>query len=192
MTFDCPSCLLQSIEAITDSGIPVPEQIWFADYLNGTFTPAAETTFLLTDHVPTVMNLGVLTFTDREAAENVATHEDEIVTDWLGFRTLEGTPDTVIDLRFGPGGMEPEVVEVQKDALVLFRGAGQDLAGDLPLNLRGYPEFGTVVIPGDGTTIEFRLIASRPGAGFPIISGEDELLGMLKVEGPHTPEEAER
>jgi len=192
VTFDSPVCLLYSLESLEDGDGPLPTSIWFADYRDGTFHLSTVATFLLTDHIPTVMDLGVISFSDQEAAEIVVAHDDEIVTDWLGFRTREGTPDVVVDLRFGSEGMEPETVEVKKDELVLFRGVGRGLEGDLTLSFRGYPEFGTVVIPGDGTTIEFRLMAIRPGAGFPIISGDGESLGMLKVEGPHISEEAER
>ena len=61
-------------------------------------------TFLLTSHRPTVMGSGVLCFGDPAAAEAAREHDDEIVTDWLGYRTARGAPDREVEVSFGPDG----------------------------------------------------------------------------------------
>ncbi len=192
VTFDSPVCLLYSLESLEKEGSSLPSAIWFADYGDGTFHPAETTSFLLTSHIPTVMGMEVVCFGNQEAVVNVSEHEDEIITDWLGFRTLRGTPDVIVELQVGPDGMVPQVVEVKKSELILFRVTGTASGEERTFTITGYPEIGPITIPADGTTIEFRLMATRPGAGFPITIGEGEPLGMMKVEGPHTEDEAAR
>ncbi len=192
VTFDSPVCLLYSLESLEDEGVSLPSEIWFADYRDGSFHTAETTTFLLTSHVPTVMGMEVICFGVRDAAESASSHEDEIITDWLGFRTRRGTPDVVVELDISPEGMVPDMVAVNKGDLVLFKVTGRSLREDIALSITGYPEFGTVTIPADGSPVEFRLMATRPGAGFPITTAGGEVFGMMKVEGPHTEDEAAR
>jgi len=192
VTFDSPGCLLRYLEAMPKDERPQPAEIYFADYRTGFFQSADLSAFLLTSHIPTVMNARVLVFSDASGAMSTREHEDEIVTDWFGYRTKRGTPDTVLDVVFGPNGMEPELVEVAKDDLVQLRAVGRDLDSDLILSIRGYPEAGAITIPASGEAVELRFLALKPGAGFPIgVSGGDPL-GMLRVAGAHTADEAVR
>ena len=103
--FCSPGCLLAEHDALRRSGQTPPEAVFLADYRDGTFAPAVEIAFLLTDHVPTVMNARVVCFNSVMAAGDMRQHEDEIVTDWTGYRVLRGEPDTVIETVFGPGGI---------------------------------------------------------------------------------------
>jgi hypothetical protein len=189
ITFDSPKCLLRYLESMPKGDRPQPAEIYFADYRDGFFHSAERATFLLTSHIPTVMNGQVVVFSDAEAAMDSREHPDEVVTDWIGYRTERGTPDRVLDVVFGPSGMEPETVEADKDDLVVLRFAGQGLAEDVQISIRGYPEAGAFVIPASGEAVEVRFLASKPGAGFPIgVSGSDPL-GILKVTGAHTADE---
>ena len=88
--FCSPGCLLAEHDALRRSGQTPPEAVFLADYRDGTFAPAVETAFLLTDHVPTVMNARVVCFNSVMAAGDMRQHEDEIVTDWTGYRVLRG------------------------------------------------------------------------------------------------------
>jgi len=188
--FDSPGCLLAGFDELRKSGQGLPAAIYFADYDNGLFNLAESTTFLLTEHVTTVMNGHVICFATAGRATAFRQHEDEIVTDWMGYRTARGEPDVVIDTVFGPRGMEPEVVGANKGELVLWRATGAGLDEDLMWAIAGYPEVGPVTVPADGNPVELRFFASRPGAGFPIEDAAGgQALGMLKVAGAHTTDE---
>jgi hypothetical protein len=186
VTFDSPVCLLREYETLAEP----PEAVYFADYESGALHAAERVTFLLTDHVRTAMEGGVLCFADREAAKAVRTHDDERLSDWAGFRLLRGEPDRVIEVRFGPAGMDPEVVQADKGDLLLWRARSDGLERDLVVSVLGYPELAAVTVPASGEEAVFRLQAARPGAGFPVLGGESaEPLGMLKVAGAHTTDE---
>jgi hypothetical protein len=190
VAFDSPGCLLRGCESTQEEGQPLPELIYFADYRDATFHLADSTSFLLTRSIPTVMNAQVVCFGDRSAAEDQGTDPDDLVTDWLGYRTARGTPDEILNVTIGVGGMDPEVVEVEKGDLVLWKMMGRDLELDLVITIRGYSEAGTITIPASGEEIELRMIANRPGAGFPLVpEGGGDPLGMMKVSGAHTMDE---
>jgi hypothetical protein len=190
VTFDSPICLLKSFEARGEGGEPLPGEIYFADYRDSSLHVAEETTFLLTDHVPTVMESGALCFASREAAEAARQHEDEVLTDWSGYRIVKGVPDRVLEVRFDAGGMVPEVVESAKGELLLWKARAGRIEGDLSVSIKGYPEVGSVTIPASGDEVIFKMKALRPGAGFPVVRTDTgEALGALKVLGAHTPDE---
>ncbi len=191
VVFDSPACLLADFDDLRRSGQALPQEIYFADFDSGAFVISGKTSFLLTDHLPTVMNGRVLCFATAAAAQATQHHDDEIVTDWPSYRRMRGEPDVVVDTVFGGDGMEPEVVEVAKGELVLWRATGNDLDEDLRWVIKGYDEVGPVEVLADGEVTEVRFFATRPGAGFPIESvAGGEPLGMLKVSGPHTMDEA--
>jgi hypothetical protein len=188
--FDSPGCLLARYEARRKSGEPLPEAVYFADYEDGTFHPAEETTFLLTSHRPTVMESHVLAFGSRAAAERVREHEDETLTDWLGFRTARGQPDRDIEVTLGAEGLSPERIEVEKGELVVWSVRNTLEEGERRLAFRGYPELEPIPIPAGEEVTSFRLLAVRPGSGFPIVDeGTGEVLGAMVVRGPHTADE---
>jgi len=188
--YDSPGCLLSDYDKRRGQEAALPDGVFFADYRDSSWHAADSTTFLLTTHIPTVMNAGVICFSSNEAAEAMRRHPDEVVTDWLGYRTARGTPDLVLEVTIAADAMVPEVVEAAKGDLVLWRVHGSDLETDLEIEVMGYPEAGTITVPADGETVEFRIMTTRPGAGFPItpISG-GEALGMMKVTGTHTTDE---
>jgi hypothetical protein len=189
--FCSPGCLLAEHDALRRSGQPVPQVAFFADYRDGTFFPAAETAFLLTDHVPTVMDARVICFNSVVAAEQMRQHDDEIVTDWTGYRVFRAEPDLVIETVFGPDGMDPEVVQADKGDIVLWRVSGNALEEDLGWHIKGYPEVQPPPVSAAGDPTVIRFMATRPGAGFPIEKESDGApLGMLKVSGAHTADEA--
>jgi len=190
VTFDSPTCLLKSYEARGRAGYALPGEIYFADYGDSSLHVAEEVTFLLTDHVPTVMESGALCFASREAAEAAREHEDELLTDWQGFRVARGVPDRVLEVRFDAEGMVPEVVESAKGELLLWKVRAGGLESDISVSIKGYPEVGTVIVPASGDEVVFRMKAMRPGAGFPVVRTDTgEALGALKVIGAHTPDE---
>ena len=191
--FCSPGCLLSKYDDSRAAGVEIPSSIFFADYQGSGFSPAATTAFLLTDHVPTVMNSRVITFSSIAAAETMQRHDDETTADWTGYRVLRGRPDRVVETVFSAAGMEPESVTVAKDDIVLWRVTGDGLGEDLTFQIRGYPEVAPATVSSGGGTTELRFLATRPGAGFPIESSDgDGPLGMLKVTGAHTADEAAR
>jgi hypothetical protein len=190
VTFDSPGCLLAQREERRKAGETVPEELFFAGYEDGFLHPAATVAFLLTSHLPTAMGSGAVTFGSRSAAEAAREYEDEVLTDWVGYRTARGTPDREVEVSFGPDGMVPSRVEVEKGELVAWavRNTAED--GELSVSIKGYPEVDPVrVTAGAGPTV-FRVLATRPGSGFPIVEGESgAVLGTLVVRGPHTADE---
>ncbi len=189
VTFDSPGCLLRSYDDLRGKGGPVPSAIYFADYGDGQFHPAATTNFLLTEHLPTVMNAQVLCFGSQESAEGISAHEDEVITDWTGYRIARSQPDVTLEVAITADGMVPEAIEVAKGDIVELL-VSHDQEEELTVTIEGYPEVGEVVLPAVGEQIPVRLLASRPGAGFPIVSVTDgEPLGMMKVTGAHTADE---
>ena len=190
VTFDSPACLLARYEKLRKSGEPLPEDLFFADYQNSFFHPAAAVTFLLTSQRPTVMGSGALAFGDTSAAEAVHEHDDEVVTNWIGYRTARGTPDREVEVTLGPDGMVPDRVEVEKGELVAWMAHSAAEEGELVVAIKGYPELEPVRIAAGDEPVSFRLLATRPGSGFPIVeTGADETLGVLVVRGPHTADE---
>ena len=189
-TFCSPGCLLRSFEGRRKEGERPPDRIFIADYETGKLVPHESMTFLLTDHRRTTMEWGILGFTDSERAAAHRQHDDETLVDWVGLRTLCGEPDLRLSWVLGPEGFDPPVVQVRKGELIEWAFEGRGLEEDQKIALRGYREFGEVVIPAAGPPVEVRLLASRPGEGFVLESVTDgEVLGQLRVEGPHTPDE---
>ena len=191
--FCSPACLLSRYDDSREAGMDVPPPVFFADYRGGGFSSAEDTVFLLTGHISTVMNSGVITFPSTAGAEAVRQHDDEIITDWIGYRVLRGRPNSILETTFTPTGMEPSSVAVAKGDIVLWRAVGGGLEDDLVFRITGYPEVEPATVSADGGTTELRFLATRPGAGFPVESLDSgEPLGMLKVVGAHTADEAVR
>jgi hypothetical protein len=187
--FDAPGCLLRSI-GTRKKTVPVPvASIYLADYNTAKFHRADSTIFLLTSHIPTVMNARVICFGSKEEAVKIKKFDDEIITDWQGFYIRRGTPDRIHDLVLGKNGFSPQVALANKGELILLSYTSKGLEADLTIELKGYPEVEKLVLPASGEAVEMRVLATRPGAGFPIIDSENKPLGMLRVEGAHTTDE---
>ncbi|NIM19376.1 MAG: hypothetical protein GTO51_03245 [Candidatus Latescibacteria bacterium] len=185
-------CLLRSYEARRKQHQRLPDRVYFADYLGGGFLPSDSTTFLLTKHIRTVMGWGIIGFADPDSASEHKQHDDEMIVDWVELRTVRGEPDRTISLVFTMSGMIPEVAEIEKGELIEWEIEGRQLEEDLLVQVRGYEELGEIVIPASGDIIRVRMLAVKPGAGFPLVrSGSEEVLGRIRVSGFHTPEEEE-
>jgi hypothetical protein len=190
VAFDSPLCLLRHYETRPAVSRPPANEIYFADYGDGSMHPAPEMTFLLTAHLPTVMQSGAVGFARREDAEAAVGHDDERLTDWDGYRLAHGTPDRVLEVRFTPAGLVPERVEAAKGELLLWKASAAGLDRDLVVSIKGYPELGEITLPASGEEVAFRMRALRPGDGFPIVEvASGDALGMLRVLGSHTADE---
>jgi len=188
--FDSPGCLLYSYDEIKKQERAIPSKIYFADYVTAKLLPADSISFLLTDHIHTVMNAGVLCFANKDSAESYRRYPDEKITGWTGYQVLRGTPDKIVEATISPKGMNPEVVILNKNEIVEWIFQGQDLKDELHVKLKGYEELGEILIPSDGEKVKLRMLANRPGAGFPFINSKDEsIIGMVKVSGAHTHDE---
>ena len=89
VAFDSPGCLLRSYETVRKEGRNLPVGIYFADYQDGSLNPAESVTFLLTEHLPTVMNSGVLCFRGLEAAKAASLHDHDVSGAWVGYGSCE-------------------------------------------------------------------------------------------------------
>ncbi len=190
VVFDSPGCLLKNHDGMRRSGSEIPTEVWLADYNSSVFVPAGQAKLLLTDRIPTVMAAGVVSFATSQAAEAARRSDDEIITDWTGYRRLRGQADTVIEATVSTSSMAPETVEVSKGDLVLFRLSAGELDETITLEIRGYPEIGEILVTPSEEATELRFYATRPGAGFPILGAGDQPLGMMRVTGAHTADEA--
>lgn len=188
--FDSAACLLRYRDEMRHRGKALPTEVFFADYESGAFVPVESAVFLITEHIPTVMDAGVLAFATAEEAEKRRTQADEEITDWMGYRRLRGRPDAIVQVSVAPSRLTPEIIEVAKGDLVLLEVSGVELTEAIALTVRGYPEIGEVTVAPTGNPIELRFFASRPGAGFPVIGTDDRPLGMIRVTGAHTEDEA--
>jgi hypothetical protein len=190
IVFDSPSCLLKGYEKIKKQGIELPETIYFTDYTTNKFVISDSTYFLHTKHIPTVMNAGVLCFNLKETAESFIKFSDEIITDWKGYQVISGTPDRIIEVTISPESMNPGVVQIYKDELVEWKFLARDIKRKYVIYLKGYEELGEIILSENKKTVTFRMLADKPGAGFPFIFADGEVpIGMVKVVGAHTSDE---
>jgi len=188
--FDSPGCLLKEFEDRRKNGSQLPSGIYFVDYSTKKFITADSTFFLLTDHLPTVMNAGVLCFVSRKSASTYIKHPDEKITDWRGYQTIKGSPDRIVKITVTPAGMEPDVVILEKNELVEWVFFAQDLKGGYEFYLKGYEETGKIELLNSDSPVTVRMFANKPGAGFPFINTANEKpVGMVKVMGAHTADE---
>ncbi|UCH64802.1 MAG: hypothetical protein JSW63_09245 [Ignavibacterium sp.] len=192
VTFDSPGCLLRSYDIMRKEGGVLPEKVYFADFESSDFILSGTTHFLLTSHLPTVMNSGVLCFKDKNVAQSFIKHDDEMVTDWMDYRVLRGTPDKIISISITPDGMQPEVIVLSKNDIVEYVFSTQNFDEDISLYLKGYDELENFIVPATGEELKVRMFASRPGAGFPFLKTKDDSpVGMVKILGAHTSDEEE-
>lgn len=111
--------------------------------------------------------------------------------DWSGLRTLRGEVDLFVEVILTPSRLVPEILEFEKGQLVELSIRGQDLSEDTTVTLRGYEELGEFVVPASGEPVTTRMLALRPGAGFPLILvGTDVTVGQVRIRGAHTADEA--
>ena len=110
---------------------------------------------------------------DRSLAEYLA---GDYSLSWLSHRY-----GTVRDWIMGLTALDDQGREVTSGARVVRNVSGYQLA---PVDIGAGDALGPIV------EVSFRLLALRPGAGFPVVrAGSDEPLGMMKVAGAHTADE---
>jgi hypothetical protein len=188
--FCSTGCLLESYEDRRQQDQPLPDRIVISDYQGSGLHPAGEMTFLLTESLPTVMEWGIVGFVDGEAALAHRQSENERLVDWIGLRAARGEPDRTISLVLGPEGLTPETVQLEKGSLVVWEIEGRELKVDQVLHVRGYEHLGEIAVPASGRPVTFRMLATKPGEGFPLIRESDgRVVGRLRVTGAHTPDE---
>jgi len=189
-TFCSTGCLIEEFEDRRTAGLHPPDALYFADYETGELVRENVATFLLTDRLPTVMRWGILSFADRERA-SAYQEAGEVLVDWPGLRVLRGSVDRTLEVVLTPSGLVPEVLELEMGQLVEWVFRGQDLAEDTTVALRGYEEMGEIVVPAAGESVTTRMLAARPGAGFPLVQvGSGAILGQVRIRGAHTDDEA--
>ena len=188
--FCSTGCLLKSYESRRRQDRPLPDRILISDYEGSGLHPAGEMTFLLTESLTTVMSWGILGFVDRQEALAQRQSEEERLVDWIGLLASRGEPDRTINLVLGPDGLTPETPQLEKGALVIWEIEGRELVSDQVLVVRGYEHLGEITVPAGGEPVTFRMLATKPGEGFPLIRESDgAVVGRVRVTGAHTPDE---
>ena len=136
------------------------------------------------------MNSRVICFRDKNEAIKIKEHDDEILTDWNGFIQRRGVPDKVFNFELSGSGLQPDKIIVNKGELIILKIKSEGMSDNVTLFVKGYPEVDAVTVPSDGTDATMRILALRPGAGFPIMDKTDNKpVGMIRVEGAHTTDE---
>jgi hypothetical protein len=190
VTFCSPGCLLNDYENYRKEGVVNPQKIYFVDFVSKEFIHADSTKFLLTNSLPTVMNSGVLCFTSEQIAKTFKRQDNELITDWLGYRIQRGTPDEVLNIVITSEGITPDVIVLSKNQIVEWIFQANDLKKTFEFYLKGYESMGNIILDEKIRIVRTRMLSDKPGAGFPFINVEDDKpLGMLKVMGSHTQDE---
>jgi hypothetical protein len=189
-TFCSPTCLLSGYEYLKKEKKINDSHIYFTDYETKQFVRSDSTYFLFTKSIPTVMNSGVLCFTSTKRAESLKSQPEEFVTDWRKYQVLAGTPDKIVEIKLGDNLMEPAVVIFNKNEIIQLEIEKIGQIKNQLFFIRGYEEVGKFKFPEGESFLTIRMIADKPGAGFPILmEGLDQPLGMIKVLGAHTRDE---
>ncbi len=189
-TFCSPTCLLNKYQSTEKPGRPAATQVYFADYPTTDLLQADSVMFLLTKHITTVMNSGVLTFKEVDIASSFSKHEDEIITNWRGFQMIRGKADKKVEVHVSPEGIKPQVILLSKDDIVEWIFMPTEPGFRDSIQLKGYEEMTNIEIPAGGESVVIRMLADKPGEGFPIIRlSDNSTLGMVKVIGAHTSDE---
>jgi hypothetical protein len=185
--FCSSGCLLDAYDRRRKADKPTAEDLVFGDYSGEGLQSATSARFLFTNRIPTVMDWGFLAFSNAEQAERYR-HEGELVTDWMGVRRLRGDPDRTLSLLFTTGGMHPEVLPLEKGELVVLEMRAEGFDEELRLRIRGYEELDEIVLAPSGEVLAVRVLATRPGEGFPVTRVDDgRAMGRIRVAGLHTP-----
>ena len=87
-------------------------------------------------------------------------------------------------------GLNPDVVLVNKDEIVEWIFVPQEPGIHDFVQLKGYDEMSKIEILSGGDPVVVRMLADKPGEGFPFIRlSDNRTLGMVKVIGAHTNDE---
>jgi hypothetical protein len=136
------------------------------------------------------MNSGVLCFNNLGRAEHFLKNPQEHVVNWIDYQLKYGIPDKVINVTVAANKLSPEVIVLKKNELVELLFHNEDGNRKYVFFIKGYDELGEIKLDPTIDSLAFRMLANKPGAGFPIINAIDtELMGMIKVMGAHTADE---
>jgi hypothetical protein len=146
--------------------------------------------FLISGHITTVMNAGVISFKKDGPASSYKKYDDELITDWRGLQLAKGKPDRKVDVIVSAEGVIPDVTILNKDELVEWTFTPEDGFTEHLIFLKGYEEMKLIGIKAGGASVKVRMLADKPGAGFPFVRiSDNQIVGMVKVTGAHTNDE---
>jgi len=190
LTFCSSQCLLTTYQKLNQKNRPESAMIYFPDYPGSQLIPADSIIFLLTNNITTVMNSGALSFGDADIAASYKKHPDELVTDWRGYMIVKGKPDRTIEVSISNERINPDIIQMQKGEIVVWniRPVNENIQGRF--QLKGFEEMTNIEIKSGGMPVSLRMLADKPGDGFPFIRISDgRPMGMVKVKGAHTSDE---
>ena len=189
-TFCAGQCLLTRYQSIEWTKRPAAANVYFADFQSSDLVTVDSLEFLLTNHITTVMNAGVISFKDHDLISSYKKHDDELITDWRGFQIVKGKPDRTVEVTISQKGIEPEVTMLNKGELVEWIITPENENIQDLIMLKGYDEMHNIKVKVGGFPVKIRMLADKPGAGFPFIrSSDNQIIGMVKVAGAHTSDE---
>ena len=188
--FCSPACLLKDYHELRNKYTIGNDQIYFTDYDKKTFVQSDSTFFLMTKTLPTVMNSGVLTFDSEAVAQQLLQQSDETVISWMKYQVIGGTPDKTINAVLQNNKIDPDVFTFDKNQIIQLDIKNVDKIDDRLLRIKGYEKYGPFRFMKNEEVLRIRLMADKPGSGFPILlDGIEQPLGMIKVSGSHTQDE---
>jgi hypothetical protein len=190
LTFCSPTCLLADYEYLNKEKTINNSKIYFTDFETRLFVRSDSTFFLFTKSVPTVMNSGILCFRSKERAQILKNHPEDHLKDWRKYRILAGTPDRIIKVKLSNKLMTPGVLVFKKNEIIQIEVENFSQIINPRFFIKGYEEVGNFKFPEGESFLIFRMMADKPGSGFPIMmEGIDQPIGMIKVLGAHTMDE---
>ncbi|MBC8402154.1 MAG: nitrous oxide reductase accessory protein NosL [Candidatus Marinimicrobia bacterium] len=183
-----PICMIHEVNRLKVNRVKA-DKIYLSDYEAGGLIPAEGATFFV-GRIQTVMNYGVVAFTDRTTAETLTKSYSGELLSYNEFRARYENPDKIFTLKITAVGISPAKILVEKGDVIALKFDYQLETTDEIL-IRGYDDIGPIKLEAgaDGAIVKF--IADKPGAGFPMeLRNYNGFSGRLVVQGAHTTEEA--
>jgi len=189
-TFCAGRCLLEKYQSIDRTERPASNQVYFADYEKSDLAPADSMEFLISSHITTVMNAGVISFNIDGPVSSYKKHDDELITNWRGLQLIKGVPDRKVEVTVSSHVMIPEVTMLKKNELIEWIITTENENSQDKIFLKGYDEMKHIELKAGGIPVKVRMLADKPGAGFPFVRiSDNQIIGMVKVIGAHTNDE---
>ncbi len=183
-----PICMIHEVNRLKVNRVKA-DKIYLSDYEAGGLIPAAGSTFFV-GRIQTVMNYGVVAFADRVVAESLAKSYSGELFSYNEFRSRFENPNKIYTLEIAADGISPAKILADKNDVILLK-LNYNLDRDDELIIRGYQHIKPVKLVLGESPVELKLVADKPGAGFPMeLRSHSGISGRLVVQGAHTTEEA--
>ena len=192
--FDDPICMVRYFDMAKTLRIAKRDDVrgyFVKDYDDKRWVDAKTANFVKAD-VVTVMGYGLVSFRDKDRAEQFAREYNGTLVGFEDLWELYRRPNAEREVTLQNGVMKPDVVSVNFGDLVEIR---LNVEGDeqYRIAIRGYDNDGVFPAASKGHPSFLRFNAARPGSGFVFVNiKNNKILGRFLVHGAHFPEERKK